>query len=112
MEITIDGKEYTPVYNFGTLRRIGEATKQDPFTLNIDYQKPSEIYRYVHIIVLAGLQSAKVSVTAKQVQETIDEWGLAQAMQVITEFNQSFAGEKNGEESPKANPFPGETSGL
>lgn len=100
MIIKINGQDETPIYNFGTLRRIGEITKQDPFTLQIDYTKPAEIYKYVQVIVHAGLQSAKVKATVQQVQEVIDEWSLAEAIEVITEFNKAFVVEpKEGEEN-------------
>lgn len=97
--ITINGVEETPVYNFGTLRRIGEVTKKDPFSLVVDYNKPEEIYKYVQVIVHAGLLSASVKVTEAHVQEAIDKWDLKKAMQVINDFNQAFVVEaKPGEE--------------
>ena len=99
MTITINGKTVEPVFNFGTLRRIGELTKKDPFTLQIDTNKPDEIYKYVYLIVHAGLLSAKVIVNEKQVQDVIDDWSLAEAMAVINEFKQAFEVEpKPGEE--------------
>jgi hypothetical protein len=90
MTITIGDNTYEPVYNFGTLRRIKEATKQDPFTLNIDYNNPGEIYRYVHVILTAGLQGIDKKINLQQVQEVIDNWSLSEAMQVITDFNNAF----------------------
>lgn len=99
MTITIGNATYEPVFNFGTLRRIGDLTKKDPFTLSVDYTKPDQIYKYVYLIVHAGLLSAKVKVTEEQVQSVIDEWDLRTAIQVIAEFNQAFVVEpKPGEE--------------
>lgn len=100
MNIQIGEQSHELVFNYGTLRRIGELSKKEPFKLVIDYSDPQKVYSYGFYIIYAGLLSAKVKVTQQEVQDAVDEMKFADVIKVITAFNQAFAAEE-AEEVPQ-----------
>ena len=106
MTIEINGKTVEPVYDFGTVRIVGDITKNsNPITFNIDLNNPAEIYRYAKVSLHAGLlranelDKAKEKVTEKQVQDVIDCWNWETVLDSIAQFNKIWKIEpKPGEE--------------
>ena len=89
-------------FNLGTLKHIGVITKADPLDFNVNFSNLAEVYRFVFIVVYAGLLSnadsknVEPDFSDKDVEKWINEWDLTQAAEVITKFNAAY--QLSGEE--------------
>lgn len=99
MTITINGKTVEPVFNFGTVRIVGEITKNsNPITFNADFSNPPEVYRYAQVILMAALKKAKVpNVTESQVQDILDDYKADQLQEIISRYYNIWKVEANPE---------------
>lgn len=110
--IELGGKERGLKFNMGTLKLLGEITKSDALTFQIQNNDLPSIYKHTQVIIHASLLSNCNSkkeapdFTVDEIEQWVNEIDFSEAIKVLNAFSAAYTVEvPAGEVSKNGTPF-------